>query len=245
MRAVPSDDTFRHQLGTRGFVSTVRTGVIALSLLLAALTAAADDAVPAASPDTRLDTTGCAANCLYVTCRLFDLPIGYEKCFELLPRRESGNSMLELKEALEQQGLEVTAAKLTAAKFAAAGVVQIPLTFSEATGDKVGHYIVVRPVNAEVVQVLDFPGGKPQIVARDKLSAHLRGNNHNQIPTLRVGRRGTSSGLDLKGAGFREADGNDGCRARRRIPGGTTRTFAAGGVARRKRSATHGDLCVR
>ena len=115
-------------------------------------------------------TTGCAANAVFVLCKLEQIDTDYEHCLSLLPCREEGNTLLEVTKALESLDLRAAVFRMNPAEIAS---LQRPaILLSGAIGDespseeRIGHFYVVRPVNALTVQVLDFPGYKPVILTR-------------------------------------------------------------------------------
>ncbi|MFC1781822.1 DUF1573 domain-containing protein, partial [Planctomycetota bacterium] len=136
----------------------------------------------------------CAANTLFVMCQISDVQVSYEKCLELLPITSKGNSMLEVKQALESLGFNVKPLSITTDEIANIRVPTI-MWAHPPEGDivrkdsrNIGHYIIVIPVDNNSVQVLDFPQS-PVILPVQPWSRHLSSNGIENIPLILCGRK--------------------------------------------------------
>jgi hypothetical protein len=136
--------------------------------------------------ESRLDSTGCAANCLYVIGKITKKDIPYSECAELLPLQREGNSIGDLKDAMESAGYRIQGEKLSPDEVAALNRVAILLVGAVPHDHEVsiGHYVVVRPAGADFIQILDFPGNEPILVSRIEWSQYLRKQVHADIPAL-------------------------------------------------------------
>jgi ABC-type bacteriocin/lantibiotic exporter with double-glycine peptidase domain len=139
----------------------------------------------------------CAANSLYAFCHKWGIDVSYEKCLELLPLTDRGNSMLEFKHALESFGFEATAQRLTPDEFAhlkmpAVVLILPPEHFRTSTAEQYpGHYLVLWPMDEQSLQILDYPH-QPVIISRDYWIRHLRRVGIESAPVLLCGKPGRS-----------------------------------------------------
>lgn len=77
----------------------------------------------------------CAANSLYLFCSLTNNKISYDKCIELLPMTDKGNSMLELNNALQKCGFETEAKTIKSEDIIKVKSPSIVLNYPENSGD--------------------------------------------------------------------------------------------------------------
>jgi len=137
----------------------------------------------------------CAANNLYDLCRKSNIEISYQECLELLPFTPEGNSMLEFKGALMSLGFEVEAVRLTPDEFANVRVPTVLLmlppekSWTNTAEPFVGHYRVLRPLNEESLEILDYPRD-PVVVSTDYWIRHLRRIGVKNVPVLLCGKWG-------------------------------------------------------
>jgi hypothetical protein len=141
------------------------TSVIFMLLLYGVAVAA----TPADTPPNSSDDDGsrdCAANSLFLLAKMCDVPVSYDRCLELLPPSHDGNSVRDVKQAMEQLGFSVPALRLQPAELIGVKVPSIawvPAARPPAGAEGLGHFFVIRPLSAERVQILDFPAGAPQV----------------------------------------------------------------------------------
>jgi hypothetical protein len=131
----------------------------------------------------------CAASSLFGLCNKSDINLSYEDCLHLLPKSPKGNSMLEYKQALEHIGFFVRAEWLTAGdlgdvKVPCVLLLSLPKNDSNVQSSKnVGHYIVLRPIEENKFEILDYP--RPSvIIPKEYLFRHLQTVGINDVPVL-------------------------------------------------------------
>jgi len=100
----------------------------------------------------------CGANCLYIISQIQGRPVSYEKCLELLPLSSSqGNSMLQLKDALEAMSYQVYAMSVSAEELK---YIKVPTIVRDNFGQpdrKLGHYLIMQPLSGNRAQIFDYP----------------------------------------------------------------------------------------
>jgi len=99
----------------------------------------------------------CGANCLYIIGQIQGRPVSYEKCLELLPLSSQGNSMLQLKDALEAMSYQVYAMSVSAEELKC---IKVPTIVRDNFGQqdrRLGHYVVMRPLSRNQAQIFDYP----------------------------------------------------------------------------------------
>ena len=105
----------------------------------------------------------CGANSLFLLCRISGVDASYKKCLELLPISSKGNSMLEMKQALESSGFNVEALRIKIHEIANLRVPTLMCVHppKDAIVHKkfknLGHYLVVVPLDNSTVQIIDYP----------------------------------------------------------------------------------------
>ena len=192
-----------------GLTNIARNIFLVLPLLWAAGARSLDD--PSAAPRQFSKGGGdrvyvCAANTLFLLCRLSNMQIPYNRCLELLPISPQGNSMLQMKRALQSAGFSVEALRVSPDELTQISVPAVVLASEPRSADdaaKPGHYFAVRPLSAGTVQVIDFPE-TPLVLDREDWGRHLTSKGVNDIPILLCGQ----GCLDLTNM-FRR-DGRDG-----------------------------------
>lgn len=123
----------------------------------------------------------CAANSLFALDRLSGGTASYARCLELLPVADRGNSIAEVIQAARSLGYEPDARWFPAHRVPeidGPAVVWLPgLEVRSATDDRpprvLGHFLVVRPVTADAVQVIDYPAKSPAMIRRSEWAAVL------------------------------------------------------------------------
>jgi ABC-type bacteriocin/lantibiotic exporter with double-glycine peptidase domain len=128
---------------------TIRGLAAGVALTLAAATVSAAQTTSlestAAAPQGTVSQTEsdnlCAANCLYLLCRYYNVPVVYEDIRALLPSTSVGVSMLTLKATAEQLGFETRAVE---AKFRDLALFAGPLILRTTYSDdpRFGHFVV-------------------------------------------------------------------------------------------------------
>ena len=131
----------------------------------------------------------CAASSLYSLCVKYDMNIPYDDCVHLLPKNPKGNNMLELKMVLRHLGFKIRAEELSAKQLGdmklPCVVLLVPSGIS-AMGRQpgtIGHYMVLWPVDAEKVEILDYPR-PPFTVNRNYWGKHLQTVGIESVPAL-------------------------------------------------------------
>ncbi len=122
----------------------------------------------------------CAASSLYGLCKKSGINISYKDCVAILPRSEQGNSMLEVKRALQTVGFEVSAEKLSISQSGEINTPCVVLLFPPGTDTvggrhsrAMGHYLVLWPVDSNKIEIIDYP--RPVFVlSRDYWVRHLK-----------------------------------------------------------------------
>jgi len=131
----------------------------------------------------------CAARSLYRLCRHCEIEISYEKCRQLLPVGRQGNSMLEVKTALQSLGFHVRPQRITITEFADIRQPAVVLLSAPQNpqlrlpGKNLGHYLVVCPEPEHHIRILDNPRN-PVTVSTDYWIQHLRRLHIHKIPIL-------------------------------------------------------------
>jgi len=121
----------------------------------------------------------CAANSLYVLCARYDMNIPYDDCTRLLPKSSKGNNMLEFKNALQHLGFNVRAEQFSADQSGDMNLPCIVLLMPSGINAigrpprTIGHYLVLWPVDAEKIEILDYPR-PPVIISRNYWGKHLQ-----------------------------------------------------------------------
>ncbi len=126
----------------------------------------------------------CAANSLYIRCRLEEKDVTYARCLELLPLRRGGNSMLEVKNALEELSFNVCPQRIMINELRDIRVPAIILDLgAEGQSNKMGHYLVISPKREGMVQILDYPK-QPNLMHVDRLIMSLRAQGVTEVLIL-------------------------------------------------------------
>lgn len=94
------------------------------------------------APDVLYD---CAANTLYLFCRITDNKITYEKSLGLLPLTANGNSMVEMHDALRQCGYEADARIIRTEDLARVDTPSIVLYKPSDKARQIGHFFAIVP----------------------------------------------------------------------------------------------------
>lgn len=136
----------------------------------------------------------CAANSLFLLCRMAGKSVSYEQCAELLPMTHQGNSMLEMKRSLVSVGFHVEAVRINVEEISRMQVPAIlfacppsdAITKKEQSG--LGHYLVVLPLGDEEYQVLDFPRS-PIVLSGDVWAKYLRSIGIENVSILLCGEK--------------------------------------------------------
>jgi len=155
--------------------------IIFLSAINVLTSQAADaSALETASPQGKeyITVYECAANCLYSISRLSDVDVTYEKCVELLPISPAGNSMLELKRALETFGFTVGGYKIDLFELQlinAPAIIYLDNPQERKIGEvdsHIAHFAVYWPLGDGKVLIFDYPE-KPRIYPVNSLIEHF------------------------------------------------------------------------
>ena len=173
------------------------TYLFAVVLLL--LSSASMAATHAPANDRPIDRSSyrvydCAANSLFTLCRVTNHNIGYKECLRLLPNNPTGNSMKEVKQALESVGFNVKALKIAVEEIPNVKVPSILWTHppQQAVVSKdpkrLGHYLVVLPLGGARLQILDYPVN-PVVLSADAWGRHLRSMEITDMPVLLCGQK--------------------------------------------------------
>jgi ABC-type bacteriocin/lantibiotic exporter with double-glycine peptidase domain len=131
----------------------------------------------------------CAASSLYGLCTKFDVNISYDNCVQLLPKGSKGNNMLEFKQVLQSLGFNVKAERFSAEQSGDVNlpciVLLIPSGINTIGGQPgpIGHYMVLWPVDAEKLEILDYPR-PPVIISRNYWGKHLQTIGIDNVPML-------------------------------------------------------------
>jgi hypothetical protein len=138
----------------------------------------------------------CAATSLYVMANLSGKSLTYERATELLPVNHEGNSLAQVSSAVDAVGFTSEVVSMAPNELVGLQVPMIGLeTPSDAPGgewtrrDRVGHYIVVRPLEGGLVQLLDYPR-EPVVLAVDDWIAHLNNVGVGQLRAVLCGAPG-------------------------------------------------------
>ena len=134
----------------------------------------------------------CGANSLFLVCRIFGIDASYKKCLEMLPLTPKGNSMLEMKQALESLGFNVKPLRIRFDEIANLRVPTIMWAYApkgtvvRKEAKNLGHYLVVIPLDNDTLHVLDYPES-PVILATHTWIKHLGGIGVEDIPIILCG----------------------------------------------------------
>lgn len=141
----------------------------------------------------------CGANSLFVLSKLMDRPATYVECATLLPIHDTGNTMLEVRDAVQAIGLQTRAMRLGPHELQRVRVpciAWLPPLFNRTVvqGDHVtGHYIVIRPVSDGKIQILNYPE-HPTTVDVIAWGKHLESLGIEGIPVLLCARDSAEAG---------------------------------------------------
>ncbi len=135
----------------------------------------------------------CGANSVFLVSTLFGEAVPYSLCLYLLPPRDTGNTMLEVKEALERLGFSVTARSLGARELSRVKetcVAWLPSAIEVRTpsGDRyrLGHFFVIRPVGDGLWRVMDFPDRAETVNIQAWAAEQMAAHHLEDIPVLLV-----------------------------------------------------------
>jgi|GEM_PF-6898445 len=135
----------------------------------------------------------CGANSVFLVSALFGEAVPYSLCLHLLPPRDTGSTMLEVKEALERLGFSVTARSLGARELSRVKetcVAWLPSAIEVRTpsGDRyrLGHFFVIRPVGDGLWRVMDFPDSVETVNIQAWAAERMAANQLEGIPVLLV-----------------------------------------------------------
>lgn len=131
----------------------------------------------------------CGANSLFMMCRISGKNVDYSKCLELLPIRSNGNSMLEMKTALEKIGFRTEALKIKTEELSN---IKMPFVIwsyppkdqmKRKDLDGIGHFLVAKPVEQNKIQIFDYP--EPSVVIEtDIWIKHLKSIKVDEFPVI-------------------------------------------------------------
>jgi len=166
---------------------------IILSMLLLLIAVKISFSESEAMPQVNGRVYDCAANSLYILCKLDGRQIPYEKCLGYLPITKNGNNMLEFKKALIEIGYNVEAQKLCPEELRN---IRVPCVVLSESPDKngnsgsLGHFFIITPqADNKEINVYDYPS-KPQAIQIEILIESLKQKGVTEIPTLLCGKEG-------------------------------------------------------
>ncbi len=119
----------------------------------------------------------CGTNSLYVLCQIGGKPLGYDRCIELLPISNEGNTLLDVKRAIQAAGFTVRAVEVDVAQIAGLRVPAVVLLSQRQPGG-LGHFIVLRPLANGKIQYLylDFPHASPSVATPEEVAKSIEAN---------------------------------------------------------------------
>jgi len=98
----------------------------------------------------------CAQYCVYHCCQILGVPVSMEQVMQLLPPKESGESMLEIAETLKRTGLDCSGEKASFEELAAGTFPVIAHLVSPTKTEKeVPHFIVVEKIDSTAIKIVD------------------------------------------------------------------------------------------
>jgi len=124
----------------------------------------------------------CAANSLYLFCSLTNNKISYDKCIELLPMTDKGNSMLEINNSLQKCGFETEAKTIKSEDIIKVKSPSIVLNYPKNKANKPGHFFIIIPHDNKIT-IYDYPQDV-QTYPADFLVSSLKQNNINEFPIV-------------------------------------------------------------
>jgi hypothetical protein len=122
--------------------------------------------------------------------------VSYGQCLNLLPISPQGNSMLEIKKALDGLGIAPMAIRIRIPELSGLRVPAIVWTYPpkdafvrSKDSRKVGHYIVVVPLGDGRIKVLDYPDA-PVMIRVSTWAQHLQSLGIENTLAVLCGRKG-------------------------------------------------------
>ena len=124
----------------------------------------------------------CAANSLYLFCNLTNNKITYDKCLELLPMTEKGNSFLEMNNALKKCGFKTEAKIIKSEDIIKVKSPSIVLNNPDKGTNDPGHFFTIIP-HDDKITIYDYPT-EIRILPADFLVSSLKQSNINEFPII-------------------------------------------------------------